>query len=134
MTYILEMQELTKVFPGVLARDKVSMRVERGEIHAICGENGAGKTTLMRILATLSEPTTGMVEINGIDIKRKKEIRKIIKAFFIRNSNDVWYNILDKVADNKNETFNSTVKNSPNSIWSPDKQEIPRACHSRRNI
>lgn len=51
MTYILEMQEITKVFPGVLALDKVSMRVERGEIHAICGENGAGKSTLMKVLS-----------------------------------------------------------------------------------
>lgn len=63
-------------------------------------------------------------EANGVVERMNKEIRKIIKAFFIRNGNQVWYDILDKVADNKNVTFNSTVKNSPNVIWSPDKEEI----------
>ena len=48
---ILEMRSITKTFPGVIALDKVSMNVERGEIHAICGENGAGKSTLMKVLS-----------------------------------------------------------------------------------
>ncbi len=49
--YILEMRSITKRFPGVLALDNVTMHVERGEIHAICGENGAGKSTLMKVLS-----------------------------------------------------------------------------------
>ncbi len=48
---ILEMQDITKTFPGVKALQDVSMSVERGEIHAICGENGAGKSTLMKVLS-----------------------------------------------------------------------------------
>ena len=48
---ILEMRGITKTFPGVIALDNVSMTVERGEIHAICGENGAGKSTLMKVLS-----------------------------------------------------------------------------------
>jgi putative multiple sugar transport system ATP-binding protein len=48
---ILEMQSITKVFPGVKALDNVSLNVARGEIHAICGENGAGKSTLMKVLS-----------------------------------------------------------------------------------
>ena len=48
---ILEMRSITKTFPGVKALDNVSMNVERGEIHAICGENGAGKSTLMKVLS-----------------------------------------------------------------------------------
>ena len=51
MTSILEMRDITKEFPGVRALDRVSMRVEAGEIHAICGENGAGKSTLMKVLS-----------------------------------------------------------------------------------
>lgn len=47
-------------------------------MYGLLGENGAGKTTLMRILATMLELSTGTVKINGIDIKNKKEIRKII--------------------------------------------------------
>jgi putative multiple sugar transport system ATP-binding protein len=50
-TNILEMQSITKVFPGVRALDNVSLNVARGEIHAICGENGAGKSTLMKVLS-----------------------------------------------------------------------------------
>ncbi|WP_028044972.1 multiple monosaccharide ABC transporter ATP-binding protein [Cellulomonas sp. URHE0023] len=50
-TPILEMQSITKTFPGVKALQDVSISVERGEIHAICGENGAGKSTLMKVLS-----------------------------------------------------------------------------------
>src|SRR5687768_13130358 len=48
---ILEMRSITKTFPGVKALSDVSLQVERGEIHAICGENGAGKSTLMKVLS-----------------------------------------------------------------------------------
>ena len=48
---ILQMQGITKVFPGVRALDDVTLEVRRGDIHAICGENGAGKSTLMKVLS-----------------------------------------------------------------------------------
>ena len=50
-TNILEMRSITKTFPGVKALQDVTLEVERGEIHAICGENGAGKSTLMKVLS-----------------------------------------------------------------------------------
>lgn len=49
--YILEMKNIVKEFPGVKALDNVNLAVERGEIHALCGENGAGKSTLMKVLS-----------------------------------------------------------------------------------
>ena len=48
---LLEMRNITKVFPGVKALDQVNIQVEDGEIHALCGENGAGKSTLMKVLS-----------------------------------------------------------------------------------
>jgi len=51
MTSILTMREITKDFSGVRALDGVSLEVERGQVHAICGENGAGKSTLMKVLS-----------------------------------------------------------------------------------
>ncbi|MET0806360.1 MAG: ATP-binding cassette domain-containing protein, partial [Lacisediminihabitans sp.] len=48
---ILEMRDITKTFPGVKALQDVSLAVQRGHIHAICGENGAGKSTLMKVLS-----------------------------------------------------------------------------------
>ncbi len=49
--FILEMKEITKLYPGVKALDNVNLQVERGEIHALVGENGAGKSTLMNVLS-----------------------------------------------------------------------------------
>ena len=60
---LLQMQEITKLFPGVVANDKVSFELEAGEVHALVGENGAGKTTLMKILYGLHAPDGGSISI-----------------------------------------------------------------------
>ncbi|MDR0315338.1 MAG: ATP-binding cassette domain-containing protein, partial [Treponema sp.] len=49
--YILEIENLTKEFPGVRALENVSLKVKKGEIHSLCGENGAGKSTLMSCIS-----------------------------------------------------------------------------------
>jgi general nucleoside transport system ATP-binding protein len=61
----LELDGITKRFPGVLACDRVSMKVRRGEALALVGENGAGKSTLMNILAGLYRPDAGRILLNG---------------------------------------------------------------------
>lgn len=65
--HILEMRNITKEFFGVKALDNVNLRVERGEIHAICGENGAGKSTLMKVLSGVypKGEYTGEIVVEG---------------------------------------------------------------------
>jgi ABC-type sugar transport system ATPase subunit len=59
----VHLQHITKVFPGVKALSDVSLGIEAGEIHALCGENGAGKSTLMNILAGNLQPDAGVILI-----------------------------------------------------------------------
>src|SRR5690348_7540183 len=61
----LEMRDIVKQFPGVLANNHVDFSVRPGEIHALVGENGAGKSTLMNILYGLIRPDSGEILING---------------------------------------------------------------------
>jgi ABC-type uncharacterized transport system ATPase subunit len=62
---VLEMRDIRKEFPGVVANDNVSFDVRRGEVHALLGENGAGKSTLMNILYGLYRPDGGEIRLNG---------------------------------------------------------------------
>lgn len=71
---ILEMQNITKLFPGVKALDNVNLKVNRGEIHALCGENGAGKSTLMNVLSGVYPfgSYSGNIIFNSKECKFKK--------------------------------------------------------------
>lgn len=62
---VIEMRDITKVFGGFVANDKINLHLRTGEIHALLGENGAGKSTLMNMLAGLLEPTSGEIAVNG---------------------------------------------------------------------
>src|SRR5271154_1776657 len=68
-TPLLEMRGISKGFPGVIALDQVSLRIDRGEVAALCGENGAGKSTLMKILGGVHQPDAGEILIDGQPVK-----------------------------------------------------------------
>ncbi|NLK42864.1 MAG: ABC transporter ATP-binding protein [Tissierellia bacterium] len=67
--YIVEMKNITKRFPGIVANDDITIQIKKGEIYAILGENGAGKSTLMSILFGMYEPDEGEIWIRGEKVK-----------------------------------------------------------------
>ena len=69
--YAIEMLGITKKFPGIIANDNITLRVKKGEIHALLGENGAGKSTLMSVLFGLYQPEEGIIKKNGVEVSIK---------------------------------------------------------------
>jgi len=69
MDYVIEMLNITKEFPGIKANDNITLRLKKGEIHALLGENGAGKSTLMSVLFGLYQPDKGIIKKDGQEVK-----------------------------------------------------------------
>ena len=67
--YIVEMLNITKEFPGIIANDNITLKLKTGEIHALLGENGAGKSTLMSVLFGLYQAEKGEIKKNGQVVK-----------------------------------------------------------------
>jgi len=67
--YVIEMRNITKEFPGIIANDDVTLQLKKGEIHALLGENGAGKSTLMSVLFGLYQAEKGSIYKDGEQVK-----------------------------------------------------------------
>jgi simple sugar transport system ATP-binding protein len=65
---VVELSNITKRFPGIVANDSISFKLQQGEIHALLGENGAGKSTLMNILFGLYQPDEGSISMLGKEV------------------------------------------------------------------
>lgn len=100
LNYVLEMSNIRKEFPGVVALKDVSLQITPGEVHALCGENGAGKSTLMKILSGSQTATSGEIFIDGVSVKlestrdaEEKGISMIYQEFNLINDLSVGENI-----------------------------------------
>jgi putative ABC transport system ATP-binding protein len=105
---VLELDDVTKVYgeqPPVLALRGVSFSVARGELVAIVGPSGSGKSTLLHVMGTLERPSTGTVQINGVDaarlgdrelsMLRAREIGFVFQQFFLAEHATVRENVAD---------------------------------------
>ncbi len=76
---MIELQGMTKTFPGVMANDSVDLKIRPGEIHALLGENGAGKSTLVKMIYGILKPDAGAIFFNGnkVDIDSPARARQL---------------------------------------------------------
>lgn len=109
MDYAIEMLDIVKEFPGIKANDNITLRVKKGEIHALLGENGAGKSTLMSVLFGLYQPDSGYIKINGKEVKinnpsdaNKFKIGMVHQHFKLIETFSVLDNIILGVEETKN--------------------------------
>lgn len=76
MEYVVELKNVTKYFPGVIALDNMSIQIKAGEIHGLIGENGAGKSTLIKVLTGVYQPEEGDLYVEG----KKRKFQRPIDA------------------------------------------------------
>ncbi|WFQ89791.1 ABC transporter ATP-binding protein [Mycoplasma feriruminatoris] len=117
--YAIEMQNITKTFlnGAIVANDDITIKVKKGDIHALVGENGAGKSTLMSILFGLYQPTSGTIKVNGKEevisnpIKANKlGIGMVHQHFKLVEVNTVLENIILGVEQTKSNIFLNKTK------------------------
>jgi len=80
---ILEMKNMYKAYPGVVALNDVSFQVKKGEVHAIVGENGAGKSTLIKVLSGAETADSGSIVLNGIAYSKLSPLEAIEKGVHV---------------------------------------------------
>ena len=101
MDILVEMRNITKKFPGVIANKNVNLKVFKGEIHGLLGENGAGKTTLMNILFGIYRQDEGEIIYKGekVEFKSPKDainmgIGMVHQHFNLVDTLTVWQNVI----------------------------------------
>ena len=83
MSNVIEIENLTREFDGLVAVDHISLNVKEGEIFGFLGPNGAGKTTITKVLCTILNPTSGSVKVCGYDVTRERDkVRECIGIVF----------------------------------------------------
>jgi general nucleoside transport system ATP-binding protein len=97
----IELRDIVKRFPGVVASDGVNLKVEAHTIHALIGENGAGKSTVMKILYGAQPPDEGTIEVNGQQVHFKSPrdaialgIGMVFQHFMLAENLTVWENVV----------------------------------------
>jgi general nucleoside transport system ATP-binding protein len=100
-TLAIELRDIVKRFPGVVANDGVNLRVQSGTIHAIVGENGAGKSTLMKTLYGAHQPDEGTITVNGTQQSFRSPrdaiaqgIGMVFQHFMLADNLTVWENVV----------------------------------------
>ena len=113
--YAIEMVNITKKFPGIIANDNVTLQLKQGEIHALLGENGAGKSTLMSVLFGLYQAEEGVIKKNGqiVQINNPNDanalgIGMVHQHFKLVECFSVLDNIILGVEDTKNGILSGT--------------------------
>ena len=109
---ILEIKNLSKYYPGVIALNNVSLNIKKGEVHALIGENGAGKSTLVKCCSGAIKPSKGTIKINGEtftelspELSEKKGLSVIYQEFNLINELSVAENVFLGRAIRKNGVF-----------------------------
>lgn len=82
MDFTVELREVTKKFGDVMAADRVSLKVSRGEFFSLLGPSGCGKTTTLRLIAGFEEPTVGEIFINGENVRDKRPYERNVNTVF----------------------------------------------------
>ena len=79
--FVLQLKDITKVFPGVKALSSMQFDLRRGSIHALIGENGAGKSTLMKVLSGIYTPEAGTIILDGQEVKMGMQCSELPTPF-----------------------------------------------------
>ena len=112
----LKISNLTKIYPGCIANDKVSLEFKSGKIYALLGENGAGKSTLVKILSGVIQPDEGQIFLNNKIIKlnspidaKKKKIGMVFQHFNLFETLSVFENLIIDSDENR-ENLREKIK------------------------
>ena len=137
--YAIEMLNITKRFPGIIANDNITLQLKKGEIHALLGENGAGKSTLMSVLFGLYQPEEGIIKKDGEVVKindpndaNRLGIGMVHQHFKLVECFSVLDNIILGVEPNKagflqkDEARKKVVALSDKYLAAPDPGALPR--------
>ena len=108
---IIEVKNLTKIYNGLRAVDRISFNVKKGEIFAFLGPNGAGKTTTIKMLTTLTKPTSGFMRLDGNDpVSNENEVRRLFGIVFQDPSLD------DQLTAYENMDFHGVLYKMPRDL------------------